>query len=564
MEDQNGTGRLARVMPWVIILLMGTLAVMPLVPPRAPAGTDPTEFSTARAMETIERIAAEPHPMGSPAAEGVRIELDRQIRALGLEPESQTIESPDYFGGPGELVSVINVMARIPGRASTGAVALVGHYDTVPTSPGANDNASAVAVILETARAILAGPGLRNDVILLFTDGEEPAPRFGSTAFVSEHPWAHEVKFVINLESIGSGGPSTPIATNGPERWIIDRYAEAAPYPAAFSYLTATTGLIGGSNTDFAPFRDRGASGLELAYLHGSSIYHTLADAPDRVSMRSLHQEGSNSLALTRDLADLDLAAPEEQSEVVFFTLGRFLVVRYPATAALPIVLVAAAALAAAVHRRRAWRRLVPSMATTLLAALVIGVLAVGVWTLLAGERDTMGIAESYAYLAGLLLLAVGTGTVMTRLVNRRTKARPEATGRVATWLLLALLIGLAAPGIGYLFAWPALVGALTLLTDTPDRPRWQQLVGFAVVSGITLALLVPAIDTFYQLAQPRPGNTDSQMLFVIAIPAFLMSLVVEMIRSFHVPAADRTHTSLADRPLDTETPRSTNPHPAT
>ena len=44
------------------------------------------------------------------------------------------------------------------------------HYDTFPTTVGANDNSAAVAAILETGRAILAGPPLRNDVILLFTD----------------------------------------------------------------------------------------------------------------------------------------------------------------------------------------------------------------------------------------------------------------------------------------------------------------------------------------------------------------------------------------------------------
>ena len=536
MEAANGSGRTRPVMPWVIIVLMGSLAVSPLVPPRAQTDTDPTEFSAARAMETIERIAGEPHPMGSPAAQRVRIELDHQIRALGLQPQLQAIESPDYYGSPLGTVPVVNVMARMPGRASTGAVALVGHYDTVPTTPGANDNASAVAVILETARAIQAGPGLRNDVILLFTDGEEPAPRFGSTAFVSEHPWADEVKFVINLESIGTGGPSTLIDTNGPERWIIDRYAAAAPFPVAFSYLTTTNHLIGGSNTDFAPFRDRGTSGLELAYLHGSSIYHTPADAPDRVSQDSLYQHGSNTLALTRDLAELDLGATGDHSEVVFFTIGRFIVVRYPATATLPIILVAAIALAAATFRRRVWRRLVPGVATTLITVLVTGVLAVVVWAFLAGARDTMGITESYGYLAGLLLLAVGTGTVITRLVNRRTGFRPDVAGRVATWLVLALLIGLAAPGIGYLFAWPALIGALTLVTTSPETGRRLQLVGFALVSGITLVLLVPAIDTFYQLAQPRPGNTDSQILFVIVIPALLMSMTVDLIRAFHVP----------------------------
>jgi len=98
--------------------------------------------------------------------------------------------------------------------------------------------------MLETARAILAGERLRNDVLLVFTDGEEPAPRFGSSAFVADHPWTGEIGFAVNLEAIGTGGPSTVTAMNGAGEWLIDRYAEAVPYPVAFSFLTANSGDI--------------------------------------------------------------------------------------------------------------------------------------------------------------------------------------------------------------------------------------------------------------------------------------------------------------------------------
>jgi hypothetical protein len=43
----------------------------------------------------------------------------------------------------------------------------------VPTGPGASDDGSGVAALLETARALAIGTPLRNDVIFLFTDAEE-------------------------------------------------------------------------------------------------------------------------------------------------------------------------------------------------------------------------------------------------------------------------------------------------------------------------------------------------------------------------------------------------------
>ena len=229
---------------------------------------------------------------------------------------------------------------------------VVAHLDTVPETPGANDNASGVAVTLETARSLLAGGPLRNDVILLFTDGEEPAPRYGSTAFVDDHRWFDDARFIVNLEAIGTGGPSMLTETNGPQSWVLDHLVDSAPQPVAFSFLTETTTLIGGSNTDFAPFRDAGVPGVEFVYLRGSSIYHTERDTPDSVSRRSLHSHGVNTLGLVRHLAAEDLVTTGGD-DMVFFTVGRFHVVRYPTSWGIPIVVAAGVLLFAAIRRRR-------------------------------------------------------------------------------------------------------------------------------------------------------------------------------------------------------------------
>ena len=302
--------RLTGLLPWVVLLLAVGLAIVPLVPPSPPfrAASDAAGFHVEKALELIEQIAVEPRPIGTPGNQRGRDKITAQLRALGLEPEFQTLTVPNYFSRQGEPIELENVLARIPGRASTTAIALMGHHDTDPTTLGANDNTgAAVAVMLETARAILAGLPLRNDVILLFTDGEEPAPRFGSTAFVDNHPWFSDIGFVINLEAIGSGGPSIVTGMNGPGGWMIDQYAQAVPYPAASSVVTAIVELIGGSNTDLATFREADVPGIEMAYMTGSPIYHTMADNPDNVSARSLHQQGSNTLALVRHIGNMQL-----------------------------------------------------------------------------------------------------------------------------------------------------------------------------------------------------------------------------------------------------------------
>jgi hypothetical protein len=514
-----------------------------LLPPGVSTVPEVTAFSVAQAFVHVERVALEPHPIGTAENGRVRGYIVAQLRALGLEPELQTVGAPDYFGGSGRTERVVNVIARIPGTASTGAVLLAGHYDTVPTTAGANDDGSAVGVMLETARALRAGTRLRNDVILLFTDGEEPAPRFGSSAFVTDHPWAADIGFAINLEALGSSGPSTLIETSGPDAWVLRQYTDALRNPIAYSYLTTTTALIGGSNSDFEPFRNLGIPGVELAYLHGSPIYHTLADAPDRVSRRSLHHHGANALALTRHLGGLDLRESHAHGETVFFTVGRFAVVRYSASWAVPISVLVCVPFVIAAWRRRepgvaASGALLPGIVLPLTTVLLSALAATAVWTVLATSRASMSITESYLYLVSFSTMTVGIGIAVSRLVRCRVRGRVDATGVVGVWLVLTLVTSATAPGFSYLFAWPTLAGSVALLWTSRATARahpGKDLAGFALVTGTALILLIPPIDTFYQLAQPRPGNPDSEILALIAVPIALIALVVELIRAFRV-----------------------------
>ena len=127
-----------------IVLVAGAVALSSLIPPAVVAAdASGSEFSAERAMEHVAVIAAEPHPMGSPAIGRVREYIGEQLDALGVEVEFQSGTTRNAFGS-GELISIVNVIGRIPGTASTGAVVMIAHHDTVPATPGANDNSAAV------------------------------------------------------------------------------------------------------------------------------------------------------------------------------------------------------------------------------------------------------------------------------------------------------------------------------------------------------------------------------------------------------------------------------------
>ena len=94
---------------------------------------------------------------------------------------------PDYFGGSG-TVDIVNVIAWIPGTATSQAVLLMAHYDTVPQSPGANDNGSGVAAMLEIAR-LLAGNSYSSTLRFVAFANEEPpffySEEMGSRVYVA-------------------------------------------------------------------------------------------------------------------------------------------------------------------------------------------------------------------------------------------------------------------------------------------------------------------------------------------------------------------------------------------
>jgi Zn-dependent M28 family amino/carboxypeptidase len=213
--------------------------------------------------------------------------------------------------------AVQNVIARLSGTGGTKVILLVSHYDSVATGRGASDDASGVATLLETARAIRAGPVLKSDVVLLFTGAEEGG-LLGARAFVEAHPWAKEVGLALVFDTGGTGGIVYTYETSPDNAGVIKEYAKAVPYPTASSMMYEVYRTMP-NESGFTPFKQTGISGFNFAHLGSKSRYHTLMDNPDNLNRRSLQHHGFNALSLVRHFGQLDLSNLRRDGNLVYF-----------------------------------------------------------------------------------------------------------------------------------------------------------------------------------------------------------------------------------------------------
>jgi acetylornithine deacetylase/succinyl-diaminopimelate desuccinylase-like protein len=150
--NRNRTGR-SSLCFWFISILVVTVALYEHKPPAAlGVNASADQFSAGRAMEHVRQIGLRPHSIGTEENHRVRDYLVRQLRGLGGDVG---VETTTGIQGRVRLLlaaTVQNIVGNFPRSANNRAVMLAVHYDSVERGPGASDDGSGVAAILETLR----------------------------------------------------------------------------------------------------------------------------------------------------------------------------------------------------------------------------------------------------------------------------------------------------------------------------------------------------------------------------------------------------------------------------
>jgi hypothetical protein len=458
-------------------------------PPARPVDAPTEEFSAYRAMRHVRAIARVPHPTASPESEKVRTTILKALADLGLKAEVQKPRDPKS--------PLRNIVARRRGTGSEGkkALLLCAHYDSVDSGPGAGDDASGVAVVLETLRAIENGPPIDRDIIALIDDGEEQG-LLGAKLFVDEHPSIKDVGVVLNFDAGGISGPSFMFETSEENGWLIRQFALASPQPLAMS-MSMDVYRIMPNSSDLTIFKRAGLAGLNFVFAGGRYAYHAEQDNPANLDPRSVQAQGDNALAMTRRLGNLDLDSPKAANVIYTSILGRW-VVSYPESWATPIAALVVASLLGAVgiglrNRRVTIFDLGVGIWAWLVAALGAIFGATAFWIVLREMLHGVGVYWFREIeIPIMILLSTVAAAIFLNVERRAARSRPVealALGAVGWWV--AFTVGATAwfPNSSYLFAWPAFfvligMGAAMLV-------RRGSAAGLAMTLVGTLPLLI-------------------------------------------------------------------------
>ncbi len=220
-----------------------------------------------------------------------------------------------------------NIVLLILGTdPAAGAVVIGAHYDTRSEDvsaydtiqPGADDNGSGVAAVLEIARILAVYPHRATVYCVLFAAEEEG--RFGSLAFVRDVIQAQGIPLsaMINLDMVGvSAGPngdrldgelraySAP-PDNSPSRELARQIAQAAQlYVPEMTVIVHDTLDRPGRWGDHQSFSDAGYAAVRLIEpADDPARTHTARDLPDLLDLAYLHRVTQVTLAAVLVLVD--------------------------------------------------------------------------------------------------------------------------------------------------------------------------------------------------------------------------------------------------------------------
>jgi hypothetical protein len=322
----------------VAVVIIGVIAaallycvVLPRQPYRSglPALTPDEQDLAKRLRPHVVAVASDPHNLAHYASlEAAARYIEQTLLQAGLEPRAQ------IYDVEGRRVRNIEVVLEPQDRIATADTYVIGaHYDSPDDSPGANDNGTGVAALLELARLLATHrPGKARIRLAFFVNEEQPyfkTEAMGSWRYAkSLSERGERVRGMMALETIGyfSNAPGSQrfpapfgliyanvgnfvafVGLLGARRFVrrsLRSFRRSTAFP---SIGGVAPGFIPGiALSDHWAFHQFGFPALMITDTapYRNPRYHQLDDVPESVDYESLARITKGLERVARDLAD--------------------------------------------------------------------------------------------------------------------------------------------------------------------------------------------------------------------------------------------------------------------
>jgi Zn-dependent M28 family amino/carboxypeptidase len=251
--------------------------------------------------------------------------IESTLQTAGYRVSSQWFQAQE--------TEVRNLEAVLEGTAAAEDTIVIGaHYDTVAGSPGANDNASGVAALLEIARLLAAKPLARSVRFVAFVNEEAPffySEEMGSYRYAAQaRARGDKISAMLALETIGyyADEPGSQRYPNAVYAWLypdtgnfigfvsnlasrkllrrcLGSFRRQTAFPS--QGVAAPGNMLGIHWSDHWSFWQAGYPALMVTdtALFRYPHYHAATDLPDRIDYQRLARVVSGLAAVTVDLA---------------------------------------------------------------------------------------------------------------------------------------------------------------------------------------------------------------------------------------------------------------------
>jgi len=217
----------------------------------------------------------------------LRKSLPKKIKKIKIEVEADYLQ--DY--------TTQNVVGYVKGKLHPDSFYVFSaHYDHLGQMgkdvffPGANDNASGTAMVMDLARYYATDTLNKPDYSMIFVllSGEE-AGLYGSS-YLANHPLfpLENVKFLINLDMVGSGSDGITIVN---ATKFKEQYNRLNELNKEKGYLKAVAERGESCNSDHCPFYEKGVPAIFI-YSMGVefSEYHNVYDLPNKIPLTKYNE----------------------------------------------------------------------------------------------------------------------------------------------------------------------------------------------------------------------------------------------------------------------------------